>query len=210
MNPRQGYGNAMTAGLAAMLLGVVLWVSPGAALAQQGEDPNIFRRFEDQNVTAASKQVLFEVPTKVRPQTDPEAEVLENAGLAYVFSEYPGQRSFGSLGLSMVKSRWVPTDPAYSSSEVHQLDAFASFNFRTLSFVYLNWGFGLGLLDGLVIAADRRVHHSMVPYFSLHMGTIVHLTSSITLSYRAVATPFVGSGPSVGNGRGWVGLGFNY
>ena len=173
-------------------------------------DGSIFRRFVAGENLTRSQQILVEMPTALRPQTDPGAKIKENLGFNYVYSEWPAKQSYGSLGFSLARSTWEPSSPQLEEAEVHQIDLFASINIRTFNWLYINWGFGLGLIDGIVTKTDGTFTHSVVPYIPFHIGAVSPITSSLVVSYRTVYTPFIGEGPVVGTARTWVGIGYNY
>ena len=193
----------------ALICLIFLSASPAGAFAS-GHDGNIFQRYAAGNNLTRSQQILVEVPTALRPQTDPDAEIRENLGVNYVYSEWPAKKSYGSLGFSLARSKWNPSDPNLQVAEISQMDIFASINIRTFSWLYINWGFGLGLLDGIVTRTDGTFSHALVPYIPFHLGAVAPVTSFLSFSYRTVYTPFIGDGPVVGTARTWLGIGYNY
>ncbi len=153
---------------------------------------------------------MFEVPVALRPQTDSQAEIKENVGINYVLSILPRNRIFGSLGFNLGRMEWIPSAPEIASADVKQFDVTQNFNFWIQRVLIIHFGIGLGLLDSLVVFANRDIEHNVVPYIPLQVGLAVPLGQTMILGIRIVTTPFFGDGPVVGTTRLLAGAGFTF
>ncbi len=191
-----------------MLLSVVM---PGGAPAQALEDNDtIFRRFAAPPRGPTTRLALLEVPVAIRPQTDSQAEVRENLGLAYTMGFRPRNRAFGAIGVSIARMEWEPTDEKIAVADVKQLDVTQSVNFWLGRVLVLSFGFGVGILDSLVVFEDGSFEHNVVPYLPLQLGVLAPLGDRLFVGLRAVQTPYFGDGHVTGHARLLFGLGWTY
>ncbi len=190
----------------------LFWVLPMTqALAQDSsQDRSIFRRFSEEPKTPGFRMGIFEIPVYLRPQTNPNAEIVENIGINYVRSFFPGSLIFTSLGFNFARMEWRPENPAIESEEVKQFDITLTYNAWIKRSMIVSMGAGLGLMDGLVINSDGSFNHSLVPYIPLQLGWILPIGSDLRISLRWAHTPYLGSGPVLGNSRILAGVGFVY
>ena len=194
-----------------VLLGLIGVLPVTLALAQNSsQDQSIFRRFSDEPETPGSRMGIYEIPVYLRPQTNPDAEIVENLGLNYVRSFFPGSIIFTSLGFNFARMAWRPDNPAIQTEEVKQFDLTFAYNIWIKRSMIVSLGAGLGLMDGLVVNSDGSFHHNLVPYIPMQLGWILPLGGDLRVSLRWVHAPYIGSGPVLGNTRLLAGLGFVY
>jgi hypothetical protein len=194
--------------LCLLALGVVA-VPPGASAQLKSDEP-IFRRFNAPPSRSESRMRMFEFPLALRPQTDPDAEVHENKGIGYLVAVQPFNRVFASVGFNFARLSWKPTDPTINRVEVKQLDVFQSVNFTIGRRFVIDFGLGIGVLDGLVTKGDGTFEHNLVPYIPLRLGLSLILWNKVFVALRGVGTPFFGEGHEVGHSRLLLGLGWSY
>lgn len=183
---------------------------PALPAAQDDREDTIFRRFLAQPKSTATRMAMFEVPVALRPQTDSQAEIEENLGLNYVVSIRPRNRVFSSIGFNLGRMEWIPSAPEIASADVKQFDVTQNFNFWIQRALIIHFGIGLGLLDSLVVFANRDIEHNVVPYIPVQAGLAVPLGQTLFVGIRIVHTPFFGDGPVVGTTRLLAGAGFTY
>lgn len=210
----------------AVLLAAAL-LTPGEARAQSPGIPSlelaegqqapvspdqepIFRRFVAAPTRQERRLRIFELPVALRPQTDPLAEASEHTGLGYEVGFRPFDRIYSSLGANWARMAWRPSDPTLAAAEVKQFDVYQSLNFHAGRHVVIGLGLGLGVLDSLVVTTDGRFAHHVVPYVPVRLGVGTIIGDSVWLGLRVVATPFFGGGPTVGQSRLLLGLGWTY
>lgn len=190
----------------------LFWALPATLAPAQdsSQDRSIFRRFSEEPETPGYRMGIFEIPVYLRPQTNPNADIVENIGINYVRSFFPGSLIFTSLGFNFARMEWRPENPAIESEEVKQFDITLAYNAWIKRSMIVSVGAGLGLMDGLVINSDGSFHHSLVPYIPLQLGWILPIGSDLRVSLRWAHTPYLGSGPVLGNSRIFAGVGFVY
>ncbi len=190
----------------------LLWVLPVTLAQAQDYSPDqpIFRRFSEEPETPGSRMGIFEIPVYLRPQTNSDADIVENIGINYVRSFFPGSLIFTSLGFNFARMKWRPKNPSIESEEVKQFDIILSYNAWIKRSMIVSMGAGLGLMDGLVINSDGSFHHNLVPYIPLRLGWILPIGSDLRISLGWAHTPYLGSGPVLGNSRLFAGVGFVY
>jgi hypothetical protein len=161
------------------------------AQSDSGETP-IFRRFTSPPERSETRLRLFEVPLRLRPQTDPQAKVTQDQGFGYTVAALPFNRVFASVGVNFARVRWTPTEPGFSSSEVRTLDVHQDLDFWLWRRLVLSLGLGLGIMDGLVVKADGGFQHNLIPYIPVRIGLDVVLWQEVFVGLRVVAVPFFG------------------
>jgi hypothetical protein len=183
---------------------------PAPPWAQFQNDEPIFRRFTTPPTRSERRLRIFEVPVALRPQTDPRAEVQEDLGIGYTMATQPFNRLFVSAGFDFARLTWQPSDPAILRAQVRQLDVHQNLNAWLWRRLIVGVGFGLGVLDGLVLNADGTFEHNLVPYVPVRVGVGILLGDKVYVGLRAVATPFFGEGHEIGHSRLLLGLGWVY
>ena len=153
---------------------------------------------------------IFELPVGLRPQTDAQAERIDNLGLGYEVGFRPFDRVFMSLGVNWGRMAWAPTDPVAERSEVKQVDVSQSLNFWVARLMVISVGFGVGLMDGITVDRDGHFEHSVVPYIPMRLGVGAMLGDTVWVGLRIAATPFFVQGHSLGQSRLLLGLGWVY
>jgi hypothetical protein len=189
---------------------VALLILAAHAGAQERRDDSIFQRFSREQTYARTRMALFELPVVLRPQTSPDAEIVEHVGLNYLHGFFPQNRVFLSLGFNLARMEWKPLAPEIASEEVKQFDVTQNINFWVRRLLIISFGYGLGLMDGLVLYADGGFEHNLVPYIPVQLGVTVPLGERLFLGLHVMHAPFFGHGPVVGSTRLTAGFGFSY
>lgn len=173
-------------------------------------DEPIFKRFSTAPKRQETRLRIFELPVGLRPQTDPQAERIDNLGLGYEVGIRPFDRVFVSLGFNWGRMAWAPTGPIAERAEVKQIDVSQSLNFWVGRLMVISVGFGVGLMDGLVVNRDGSFEHSVVPYIPARFGVGALLGDTVWVGLRLASTPFFAQGHAVGQSRLLLGLGWVY
>lgn len=186
-------------------------VAPGAVWAQSdsGNAP-IFRRFTSPPSRSETRMRMLEVPVRVRPQGDPQADVGQDQGIGYTVAALPFNSVFSSVGVDFARLRWAPTDPRAASVEVKTLDGHQDVNFWLWRRFVFSFGLGLGVMDSLVIEPNGGFEHHLLPYIPVRFGLDVALYDKIFVGARLAITPFFSSGFEAGHARLLVSLGWAY
>jgi hypothetical protein len=192
------------------LAGVALLILSARAGAQERGNDSIFQRFSREQSFTSTRMAMFEFPVALRPQTSPDAEIVENVGLNYLHAFFPQNRAFISLGFHLARLEWKPRAPEIASEEVKQFDLTQNINFWIKRSLIISFGYGLGLMDGLVVFANGDFEHNLVPYIPLQLGVTVPLGERLFFGLHVMHAPFFGHGPVVGSTRLTAGFGFSY
>ena len=174
------------------------------------EEGGIFNRFSSEQQTTNTRQAFFAFPVTIRPQTDPNAEITRNQGIYYRNVLFPGNRIFLSLSYQYSVAQWEPSDPNLEEITVYQFDFTPQLNFDLSGWIVLGFGFGLGVMDGLVKHRDGSITHRIGPYLPFQLGFTLPMGENLSLGYLFSVTPFWGKGPVLSHNRSLLGIGFNY
>lgn len=181
------------------------------ALPAAGQETDtVFRRFDSGLQVAKIWQRSIEVPVYLRPQTDPDSEIVSNTGLNYVVSYRPENRIYFSRSFGYAKMEWEPKDGDVNSVRVIQFDITEIVNFTLFHTVVVNFGLGLGFMDGLTIMRDGRYQTRLEPFIPIQMGLALPLGGTFVMSVKGVQSSYFWPGPVVSAFRGLVGFGYNY
>lgn len=193
---------ALTALLTLLLL---LHGSPAAAQFDDGD--SIFGRKDTKKAQPPTEAWLLEFPVILRPQTSPDARLVENVGFNYVRAETTRSQSYNSIGFHWSRSKWEPTDPNWERVNVTQFDTNVSINTKIGQSGVFHLGLGLGLLDGLTTTPGKGVHHTLELYVPLQTGYTFYLGERFLLGLRVLHTPDFSDGPVYGSTRVYLGFG---
>ena len=195
--------------IAAMALaggGVVL-----AQGSQDAQDENIFNRFAESRQRPKFRQILLEIPVALRPQTQPDAEILKNQGLNIVDSLRPQHRFFISRSIGLARMEWAPKLAEVERIKVKTFDISTIFNFNLQGPLLLHMGFGFGFMDGLVIFSDERKFETRLEFFiPLQVGISLALGEAFQVGVKFIHYNFFRTDPVISLGRALIGFGFNF
>ena len=193
---------------AGALIAAIALVDGGIALAQ---DDSIFRRFAETRKRPKFQQILLEIPVALRPQTQPDSEILKNQGLNYVNSLRPQHRFFISRSIGLARMEWAPKAAAVVRVKVKTLDISTILNFNLQSTFILHLGFGFGIMDGLVVFSDERNFETRLELFiPLQVGISLALGEAYQVGVKFVQSTFFRTDPVVSVARTLIGFGFNF
>lgn len=200
------FAGALIAAMALAAGGVVL-----AQSGQDGQDETIFNRFAESRRRPKFRQILLEIPVALRPQTQPDAEILKNQGLNIVDSLRPQHRFFISRSIGLARMEWAPKPAEVERVKVKTLDISTIFNFNLKGPLLLHMGFGLGFMDGLVIFSDERNFETRLEFFiPLQVGISLALGEAFQVGVKFVHYNFFRTDPVISLGRALIGFGFNF
>ena len=204
-----GRGAGRLAGLPAALALALALLVPVAAYGQGPED-SMFQRFALARNPPRNFQFLLEYPVLLRPNNNPDADMVENTGLSYVVSYGPHNRIYVSRGYQFARMEWKPKEPNIAKEQVIEFGVSDYVNFRVRNWLVFTMGMGLAVMDGTIIFRDGDFQNRLEPFIPLHVALIFPVTSRMALSVKLSQSAFFGPGPGLSVTRLLAGLGFNY
>ena len=196
---------------AGALIAAIALAEGGVVIAQDGQDETIFRRFAETRQRPKFRQILLEIPVALRPQTQPDAEILRNQGLTFVDSLRPQHRFFISRSIGLGRMEWAPKAASVERIKVKTLDISTILNFNLRNPLLLHMGFGFGIMDGLVIFTDERNFETRLEIFiPFQVGVSLALGEAFQVGIKFVHSNFFRTDPVISVGRTLIGFGFNF
>ena len=193
-----------------LALGTPVMASP-VVETEASEEPSIFQRFALRRDPPKFFQTVIDLPILLRPQTDPKAEILKNAGINWMSSFRPNDPIYSSQSLGIAILEWLPTDPSIAKVKVKTVEASILVNHRSATWLVTTFGFGLGLMDGLIYFNDERVFDPRLePFIPFQIGWAARLGDSFQLGVKYQQFTFFRSQPVISLGRVLVSLGYSY
>jgi hypothetical protein len=180
---------------------------PGPAA---GQGPSIFTRFAADNAAPEVWQVMPEVPFYLRPQLDPDAEVIQNRGLDLVVSFRPRNRVYFSRSYGFGQMAWEPTDESIEKVQLTTMEVSEILNASIKRSAILSFGIGLGLMSGLIRYEDDHFISRLEPYLPLQFGVGFYPAGPLMLELKLWHAFFLGPGPVVSATRGLFGVGYSF
>jgi len=179
------------------------------ALAQEDNRP-IFNRFNYDRAAPEAWQVLGEVPVYLRPQVDPDAEILQNRGINLVVSFRPRNRVYFSRSYGFGQMQWDPTGDRIDKVQLTTMEVSEIINASIKREAILSFGLGLGLMSGLIRFDGDNVRSRLEPYFPLQFGVGFYPSGPVMLELKIWHAFFLGPGPVVSATRGLIGVGYSF
>lgn len=195
--------------LLALSFGALAWVS--TAIAQPlAEERSIFQRFGSGRVAPENWQLMPEIPVFLRPQFDPDAEIVNNSGANLVVAFRPRNRIYFSRSYDFAQMSWKPKSGSVKKVELTSFDISEMINFSVKRLVIITFGLGLGVMDGLIVRTEDRFRTRLEPFIPIQLGLGLLTGSAFTVAVKVSQHFFFGPGPGVSLTRGLIGVGYNF
>ncbi|MBI3994139.1 MAG: hypothetical protein HY342_12765 [Candidatus Lambdaproteobacteria bacterium] len=197
-----------------MALGVAVWLTlallgPWSAHGQ-GAETSIFQRFAIDRDPPRNWQALLEYPLQLRPNSNPDADMVENTGLNYVVSFAPHNRVYVSRAYHFARMEWQPEEPGIAKEQAIEFGVSDFVNFRVRNWLVFSMGLGLAVMDGTIVFRDGDFQNRLEPFIPLHLALIFPLTARLALSVKLSQSSYFGPGPGLSVTRLLAGIGYNY
>ncbi len=185
--------------------------SPISASAQESGDGSIFRRFAQRRKSPKYRQTVIEFPILLRPQTQSDAQIEKNLGINYIGALRPQNRLYLSRGFNLAKMEWKPKSPDIDRVRVKTFEMTQILNYNLSSLFVLNFGFGIGLMDGVILFNTSRNFETRLELFiPFHFGVGLRLGDTYQLGLKLAQSTFFKTGPVISVTRVLIGFGYNF
>jgi len=201
-----GRGRARTLAVLGVLCGALCTWAPEAS----AQPRPMFDRFVSNGATPEAWQAMVEVPAYLRPQIEPDAEILRNVGANLVVSFRPRNRLYFSRSYGFAQMDWAPKEGSVQKVQLTAMEISEILNVSIKRVAIWNLGVGIGLMSGLIRFDDGGLRSRYEPYLPVQTGFAFYPFGPVMLEAKLWHGFFVGPGPVVSATRGLIGLGYNF